>query len=366
MEILLVGPSGQTVVLLADVGGSTDITNVNLTFADSAPLAVPTPIVSGTFRPTSLGAFTGPAPAPPGPYGAALSIFNGTVPNGQWRLFVFDDAAGDTGAIVGGWSLDVTTNGPTLGSFAPLTGPPGTTVVLTGTNLTGTSAVSFGGTPAASFAVVSPTQVTAVVPAGATTGPISVTTPNGTTSTATAFQASPAPTVTSVAPGSGEVGDSVTIAGTNLTGATAVSFAGTPAATFSVASPTSITATVPAGAGAGNVTVTTPGGTGTSPQPFAVSHDRRISLAMNRRRARGTVTATDGFAKCASGVRINVQRRARGRWRTVARDLTNANGRYSIPGRRAAGRYRAVAPATTLAGGDQCQRARSRSDRVRR
>jgi hypothetical protein len=46
--------------------------------------------------------------------------------------------------------------------------------------LTGSTAVSFNGTDATTFTVVSDTYVTAVVPAGATTGNITVTTPGGT------------------------------------------------------------------------------------------------------------------------------------------------------------------------------------------
>ncbi len=365
VDLLLVGPSGQTVVLLADTGGATNIANVNLTFSDAAPTGVPSPIVSGTFRPTNGGAFTGPAPAPPGPYGATLAVFNGTVPNGTWRLFAFDDAAGDLGVINGGWSLDITTNGPTVTSFAPNTGPGGTQVVITGTNFTGATNVTFGGIPAAAFTVNSPTTITATVPANAVSGPISVTTPNGIASSTTPFQVSPPPTIASFTPGSGPVGTSVTITGANLTGATAVSFGGTPVATFSVTSPTTMTATVPAGAGAGPITVTTPGGTGTSPTPFVVSHPRRVSLTLSRRRAAGTVTAVDGFSKCAANVRVSLQRRgAGGRWRTVARDLTGPAGGYRIPGRRANGRYRAVANAATLSSGDVCNVARSRTARL--
>ncbi len=68
-----------------------------------------------------------------------------------------------------------TTAGPTIASFAPLTGPVGTSVILTGSNLTGATAVAFNGTPAASFTVDSATQITAVVASGSTSGPVSAT-----------------------------------------------------------------------------------------------------------------------------------------------------------------------------------------------
>ena len=76
---------------------------------------------------------------------------------------------------------------PTIGGFTPLNGPVGTSVAITGTNLIGTSAVSFNGTPASSYTVNSATQVTAVVATGSTTGPISLTTAGGTATSAGSF-----------------------------------------------------------------------------------------------------------------------------------------------------------------------------------
>ncbi|WP_218002656.1 IPT/TIG domain-containing protein [Nocardia brevicatena] len=63
-------------------------------------------------------------------------------------------------------------------TVSPSSGPEagGTAVVLTGTSLTGTTGVSFGGTPAASFTVDSSTQITAVSPAGTGTVQITATT----------------------------------------------------------------------------------------------------------------------------------------------------------------------------------------------
>ena len=75
---------------------------------------------------------------------------------------------------------------PSLTSFAPASGPVGTVVTLTGTGFTGAIAVRFNGT-AASFSVNSDTRVTATVPAAASSGPISVTTPGGSATTATSF-----------------------------------------------------------------------------------------------------------------------------------------------------------------------------------
>lgn len=73
---------------------------------------------------------------------------------------------------------------PTITSFSPSIGLAGTTVVITGTNLTGANAVKFNGLTA-TFTVNSATQITTTVPAGATTGPITVSNVNGTATGAT-------------------------------------------------------------------------------------------------------------------------------------------------------------------------------------
>jgi Bacterial Ig domain/IPT/TIG domain len=173
------------------------------------------------------------------------------------------------------WTSDPVTvtvsNPPTITSFTPASGPVGTSVTISGTNFTGATAVTFNGT-STNFTVNAATSIQAAVPAGATTGPISVTTPAGTATSASAFTVttSSAPTITSFTPASGPVGTSVTISGTNFTGATAVTFNGT-SANFTVNAATSIQAAVPAGATTGPISVTTPGGTATSASAFTVT-----------------------------------------------------------------------------------------------
>jgi len=76
---------------------------------------------------------------------------------------------------------------PTITSFTPAAGPVGQEVVITGMSLSQTTAVKFGGIAATAFTVNSNTQVTATVPVGAVTGKISLSTPGGGASTATAF-----------------------------------------------------------------------------------------------------------------------------------------------------------------------------------
>lgn len=164
---------------------------------------------------------------------------------------------------------------PTVTSFSPTSGAVGTQVDVQGTNFTGATGLTFNGTADTSFQVNSSTDITAHVPAGATTGPISVTTPNGSGTSTSTFSVtgggggSP-PVVSSFSPGTGPVGTSVSITGSGFTGATNVTFNGT-AANFTFNSDTSISATVPNGATTGPISVTTPNGTGTSSTSFTVA-----------------------------------------------------------------------------------------------
>ncbi len=125
--MLLVGPSGQTVLLMANAGVNCDVTNVDLRFADGAPPLPTDCIASGTYSPTGLGNPTFDAPAPAPPFGNALSLFSGTNGNGTWSLYVVDDAFLDSGSISGGWSItftpsEVTYQGRLQHNNAPVNG----------------------------------------------------------------------------------------------------------------------------------------------------------------------------------------------------------------------------------------------------
>ena len=357
LDVLLVGPAGQNVVLMADSGGSFDITNVDLTFNDAAALLVlpnHTQIVSGTYRPTNHGSFSGFPPAPIAPHGSLLSVFNGTAPNGTWNVFIFDDdqlEGPGTASISGGWSLEITTNAPTVTSFNPTQGPPGSSVAITGTRFTGTTSVTFGGV-AAQFVVDSPTQITATVPQAAVTGPVAVTTANGTATSSTTFTVAPGPGIATFSPQTGGVGAEVVIAGVSFTGATQVRFGGVPATGFSVDSDVQITTEVPAGAGTGSVEVVAPGGTAVSAVPYVVRHRRELTLVVGSS-ARGSIGVLDGFDACGSGVPVKVQR-FDGRWRTIGSVLASSDGTYRVPGTSEAGRYRSLAKSVTIASGDVC------------
>jgi hypothetical protein len=158
--------------------------------------------------------------------------------------------------------------GISFSPFTPTFGRVGTGVTITDQTFAGATAVSFNGV-AATFTEGPAGTITTTVPAGATTGPITVTTPGkGPLTTTTRFTVTPG--ITSFAPTSSPVGTGVTITGTNFTGATAVSFGGTMAA-FAVSNSGTVTTTVPAGATTGPITVTTLDGTTTSVASFTVT-----------------------------------------------------------------------------------------------
>jgi hypothetical protein len=158
-----------------------------------------------------------------------------------------------------------------LGPFVetrPTVGKVGTAVIILGTDLTGATGVSFNGT-AATFKVVSSTEITTTVPTGATTATVTVTTPNGTLKSNVAFRV--IPQIKSFTPGSGPVGTQVQITGVSLTQTIQVTFGGVAAINFTVDSDTQVTATVPTGARTGKIKITTPGGTATSGASFTVT-----------------------------------------------------------------------------------------------
>jgi hypothetical protein len=84
----------------------------------------------------------------------------------------------------------------TISSFTPASGPVGTRVTATGTNLTGATKLTLNGTLIAGFTVGSGgTSLTFVVPNGATTGPVVVTAPAGIGTSSTPFTVVPELTI---------------------------------------------------------------------------------------------------------------------------------------------------------------------------
>ncbi len=118
VDMLLVAPTGQRMVIQADAGGGGGVSNVTYTIDDSAAAQVSTSqITAGTFRPLSLvdddefplsgatpppvdcmpaGECAHPVPAA----GATLNgVFGGINPNGTWHLYIVDDYGFDVGTL---------------------------------------------------------------------------------------------------------------------------------------------------------------------------------------------------------------------------------------------------------------------------
>lgn len=115
LDVLLVGPNGQKVILMSDAGGANAVANATVTFDDGASTAVPDSgqILSSSYRPAAYepgDAFDAPAPA--GPYDTSLSTFAAGDPNGVWSLYIMDDSTGDPGNVGNGWRLAITTIAP--------------------------------------------------------------------------------------------------------------------------------------------------------------------------------------------------------------------------------------------------------------
>jgi hypothetical protein len=76
---------------------------------------------------------------------------------------------------------------PALDAFSPASGPVGTAVTIKGARLAGATAVTFNGAPASSFTIDSDVQIRAIVPAGATSGKLNITTSAGSATSVASF-----------------------------------------------------------------------------------------------------------------------------------------------------------------------------------
>jgi len=122
LDVLLVGPSGQSVLVMSDVGSGT-VSNLTLVFDDAALLNLPPSgsVLSGTYKPTNFDTTSDSfSPSTPsGPFGQTMALFNGLNPNGAWSLYVEDDTAQNVGTLEG-WNLSIMTLNPTCCTPATL------------------------------------------------------------------------------------------------------------------------------------------------------------------------------------------------------------------------------------------------------
>jgi uncharacterized delta-60 repeat protein/uncharacterized repeat protein (TIGR01451 family) len=127
VDVVLEAPNGSNSILMSHCGGSFTVTNLTLTFNETALTSLPTDnlLTSGTYLPTTNSLEMPKLPpvptnetvpvAPPQfpyPYGANLSAFLGTSPNGNWSLWAICETEMDGGIISNGWILNLSTGVP--------------------------------------------------------------------------------------------------------------------------------------------------------------------------------------------------------------------------------------------------------------
>jgi uncharacterized repeat protein (TIGR03803 family) len=180
---------------------------------------------------------------------------------------------GGPGAATVGTFFSVATGDAPFVSLEPTqkTELVGAHVGMFGQGFNSASVVKFGGVAATSVTRSGSTYLTAVVPVGAKTGAVTVTTGSTTLTSSQTFKVKPK--IASFSPPSGSIGTLVTINGTGLIQATSVKFGTVKATTFTVVSDSEVTADVPSGLAAGPVTIsiTTPGGAANSATKFTVN-----------------------------------------------------------------------------------------------
>lgn len=205
-------------------------------------------------------------------YDAAGRLIQVIDPSGEVAQYVYDPA----GNIV--QIIRVPTGAVAISGFTPKSGPTGTIVTIYGAGFSATPAnntVKFNGTTA-NVTSAAVNQLVAVVPPGATTGPIAVTVGAQTATSAETFEVTSGsgglPTITGFSPIWGLPGTPVTITGTNFDPVlikNTVRFDGAQAAVTATV-PTQIAANVPTYAGSGPITVKTPQGIAQSADDFII------------------------------------------------------------------------------------------------
>lgn len=179
---------------------------------------------------------------------------------------------------------------PVITGFTPTSAAQGGMISITGSNLTGTTAVSFGGIPAASFSVINSTTITAQVANGAS-GALGVTTQYG-TAEKQGFNYTGPPVINSFLPAYGSTGSLVKISGLNLAGITEVRFGDMPAQRFTIINDRQIEAFVGGGA-SGDVSVKSNNGT-TSMTGFVYREIPAISSFLPISGSGGTAVTIQG------------------------------------------------------------------------
>ena len=193
------GTAGAVDVVVADPGSPTVTLPGGYRYVPPAATAIDpdqgptaggqTVTVSGSgFGPGSTVSIGG-APATDVSVNDAGTAVTATTPAGTVGTVdvVVADAGGPDATLTGGYTYDPA---PTVTGMSPASGSPdgGQVITITGTGfMPGSTTIALGSRLAKNIAVVSPTEVTAVTPAGSGAPHLVVTTPGGTTTSPTVF-----------------------------------------------------------------------------------------------------------------------------------------------------------------------------------
>ncbi|MBC7881390.1 MAG: IPT/TIG domain-containing protein [Anaerolineae bacterium] len=169
-------PSSQTVGIGSSAAYAITLNRTNFTSPVTLSLSSIPSGVAASFAPNPATGST-----------ATLTVSTSSnAPLGTSAMTVIGTASGVTIAPIG-VSLTVASQPPSISSFSPSSGKFGTVVTITGSGFTGATSVRFNGA-AASFSVLSSTQIQTTVPSGASTGAIQVITPSGSTTSSKSFR----------------------------------------------------------------------------------------------------------------------------------------------------------------------------------
>jgi hypothetical protein len=214
---------------------------------------------------------------------STLTSISTNVPAGATTGKIAVTVGGETATSVTDFTVSTPTT-PSVSGFLPTSGTPGTQITISGSNFSAVPAnnlVKFNNVTA-TVTASSATSITTTVPAGATSGAITVTVGGETGTSGASFTVTlPSPFITGFTPDNGVTATSVTINGGNFsatsTGNT-VRFNGTLATINGTPTTTSLVAIVPAEATTGKITIETIGGTATSTNDFIVTTSEPVAI----------------------------------------------------------------------------------------
>ncbi len=125
VDVVLQAPNGSNSILMSHCGNSFSVTNLTLTFDQTASVSMPlnSKLSAGIYLPTTNSLMMSQLPSvptnevvpvtpPQSPYAANLSTFLNASPNGNWSLWAMCDRTGDGGVISNGWVLTISTGVP--------------------------------------------------------------------------------------------------------------------------------------------------------------------------------------------------------------------------------------------------------------